>query len=312
MNRFSKFSLSLLLILLALLGYEMYYHKRQISKTESDQKIIKKNPEINASLSGDEEDQKILDAVESYQKGYKEGCKKAINAKNKNKKAVDKNISKKSMPVSSVRTADRAYRLGLEKGEEICRAELKRKKVLYERGYKDGCSSAVKTPKKEKKLYDSSKSYRKGWNTGKKSCENKPVGDANKTKSSGKKKEVNRKSPDYQRGYHHGCNSAHGMYQRIENVYLHNREYRRGWTEGRAKCQLKKKNTPRPRHDYFNQGYRDGCDTASRYYKRDRYKYDREPSYRSGWKAGEYECGREVIYHESPMGMFPVEPFRPF
>jgi hypothetical protein len=217
------------------------------------------------------------------------------------------------MPALSSQVSDRAYYLGLKKGEEICLSELKRKKALYEKGYKDGCNSAVKTLTKVKKYYDSSSSYRKGWNAGKKSCAKKPEGSHDSKRSSTAKKRVNKKSPDYQRGYHHGCNSAHGMHQRIENVYLHNRDYRKGWTEGREKCQTKKKSLrpSLPHRDYFNQGYRDGCDTATRYYKRDRYKYDHEPSYRNGWKAGERECSAERIYQDYPMDMIPFQPFNP-
>ncbi|MEA3418518.1 MAG: hypothetical protein U9Q90_03885 [Campylobacterota bacterium] len=308
--KLSKLSLVILLILFAIIGFEIYYHKGQISDVQNSKKAIIKSLEANASLVKEEEDKKILDTVESYQKGYKEGCKKAIDKKTVNKRTIDQNISKKSMSVPSVQTDDRAYHLGLEKGEEICRAELKRKKALYEKGYKDGCSSAVKTLTKDKKFYDSSGSYRKGWDVGKKSCGKKEVSKEKKSP----KREVNRKSPDYQRGYLHGCNSAHGMHHRIENVYLHNREYRSGWTEGREKCQLKKKalRSPQPHRDYFKQGYRDGCDTATRYYKRDRYKYDHETSYRKGWKTGERECSRERIYQEYPMPMIPMQPFSPF
>jgi len=221
-------------------------------------------------------DENIIATVTLYQKGYKEGCQKASEAN--------------TTVTQAESLYERAYLLGFKQGKTECLSQVKHKKENYDLGYKDGCNSAVNMLLKNTALYSSSADYKKGWDRGVDKCSSKK--DNVTTKKPNKSiNKVNKKSPDYQRGYRHGCTSAKGNYTRQEDIYLRSRAYRRGWTLGREKCKSTKKSlSSAQRRHYFDQGYRDGCDSVRGFYRRDHYKYKNIMSYKEGWRAGEYEC----------------------
>ncbi|MEA3457028.1 MAG: hypothetical protein U9R26_11020 [Campylobacterota bacterium] len=299
---FSKTGVTVLLLLLGIIGAEFYYfkHKTGESKkgTQSEKSTLPdpweqnitegrslpsktNNTVIEKEKDDIDEDQNIISIVESYQKGYKEGCQKISDA------------NSTSVPAETDR--ERAYLLGFEKGKTECLLVIRQKKEHYDLGYKDGCNSAIGKAVKNTALYDSSVDYKKGWERGAEKCDNKRK-KATVEESKGKEKKVNERSQEYQSGYRHGCSSAKGNYTREEDVYLHSRAYREGWTLGRQKCKnirnksAKKSLTPTQKRHYFDQGYRDGCDSVRGFYRRDPYKYTHIGSYAEGWRAGEYEC----------------------
>ena len=292
--KFSKTSVIILLLLLAIIGAEFYYfkHQRGESKksslsakssmsTSQEQNITKersssaKAPAVAIEKEDVDTDEKIISTITAYQKGYKEGCQKTSET---NGTSVPAEIHH-----------ERAYLLGFEKGKTECLSKINLKKEHYDLGYKDGCNSAIGKLVKDIALYDSSADYKKGWERGTEKCGNeKKKVVVKKPKERG---EVNKKSPDYQNGYRHGCSSAKGNYTRQEDIYLQSRAYRQGWTLGRQECKSTKKSlTPAQKRHYFDQGYRDGCDSARGYYRRDHYKYKNIMSYKEGWRAGEFEC----------------------
>jgi len=240
--KLSNKSVFVLVLLFIIIGAEFYYLKyyahqsNEVDKNTTTEYITPAKETSNELKEKEdvENDKKIIVTVESYRKGYKEGCRQASK--------VDKPSPQK------VTRQDRAYQLGFERGKEVCLLKIKKKKEK----------------KKEiipKKLVE-------------------------------KKARADKKSPDYQNGYRHGCNSAKGEYLRMEDIYLQSRDYREGWTTGRQKCQgIKKSTIPTQKPNYFDQGYRDGCDSAEGFYRRDARKYMRVPSYTDGWRIGEYECG---------------------
>ena len=292
--KFSKTSVIVLLLLFAIIGAEFYYHKQQI-KTEkstlSEKNSISISQERNAtkedstsskvpSIAIEKEDlftdEKIISTVTAYQKGHREGCRKASETN--------------TTTVQSESHYERAYLLGFEKGKTECLSQIKQKKENYDLGYKDGCNSAIGKLVKDTALYQSSDDYKKGWERGADKCGNKKENVTTKKPIEIVKK-VNNKSPDYQKGYRHGCTSAKGNYTRQENIYLQSSAYRQGWTLGRQKCKNTKRSiSPAQKRHYFDQGYRDGCDSARGFYQRDHYKYKNIMSYREGWRAGEFEC----------------------
>lgn len=293
--KFSKTSVIILLLLFAIIGAEFYYHKQQI-KTEKDTLSEKnsistpqeKNTTKRDSLSSrapdianEKEDlltdEKIISTVTAYQKGYKDGCQKASETNTTITERVESHY-------------ERAYLLGFKKGKTECLLQIKQKKERYDLGYRDGCNSAVSKLVKDTALYQSSTDYKKGWERGAQQCSKKRENAVAK-KPIGKVKKVNKKSPDYQNGYRHGCTTAKGNYTRHEDTYLRSRAYRQGWTLGRQKCKRTKKSlSPAQKRHYFDQGYRDGCDSARGFYRRDHYKYKSIMSYKEGWRAGEFEC----------------------
>ncbi len=297
--KFSKTSVIILLLLFAIIGAEFYYFKHQAGETEKSASPEKnalpdpreqnttegrsssaKAPAVVIEKEDVDTDEKIISTVTAYQKGYKEGCQKTSETNGT------------SVPAETHH--ERAYLLGFEKGKTECLSKINLKKEHYDLGYKDGCNSAIGKLVKNIALYDSSVDYKKGWERGKETCGNeKEKAVAKKPKE---REKVNKKSPDYQSGYRHGCSSAKGNYYRQEDIYLQSRAYRQGWTYGRQKCKSnkskssKKSLTPTQKRHYFDQGYRDGCDSARGYYRRDPYKYKHIESYTEGWRAGEFEC----------------------
>ena len=297
--KFSKTSVIILLLLFAIIGAEFYYHKQQIKtekntlteknrlSTSQEQNTTKRDssssgaPNIEIGKEDVFTDEKIISTVTAYQKGYKEGCQKASETN--------------TTAAQAESHYERAYLLGFKKGKTECLLQIRQKKERYDLGYRDGCNSAVSKLVKDTALYQSSDDYKKGWDRGARQCSRKRENTAAK-KPIKKVEKVNKKSPDYQRGYRHGCSSAKGNYTRQEDIYLQSRAYRQGWTYGRQKCKntksksTKKSLTPTQKRHYFDQGYRDGCDSARGYYRRDHYKYKNIMSYKEGWRAGEYEC----------------------
>ncbi len=244
--KLSNKSVFILILLFTIIGAEFYYLKyyahrsNEVDKNTTTEYTtpVKETSNELKEKEDVENDKKIIVTVESYRKGYKEGCQQASK--------VDKQSLQKET------RQDRAYLLGFEKLKEECLLQIKQKKEK----------------KKEKK---------------KEIITKKPVK---------KKAKADKKSPDYQNGYRHGCNSAKGEYMRMEDIYLQSRDYREGWTMGRQKCQgIKKSTIPTQKPNYFDQGYRDGCASAEGFYRRDARKYMRVPSYTDGWRIGEYECG---------------------
>ena len=294
--KFSKTSVIVLLLLLGIIGAEFYYYKHQTKQSEKSTLIVESSLSATQEQNTTKEhsspakipdktiekedvytDEKIISTVAAYQKGYKEGCQKASGT------------NRETLQIESHRK--RAYLLGFDKGKTECLLQIKQKKEHYDLGYKDGCNSAIGKLVKDTALYDSSADYKRGWERGTDKCGSRKENVTTK-KSKARERKVNKKSPDYQNGYRHGCSSAKGNYIRQEDVYLQSRAYRQGWTLGRQKCKKTKKSLSltQKRH-YFDQGYRDGCDSArGRYYRRDPYKYKHIGSYTEGWRAGEYEC----------------------
>ncbi len=265
--------------------------------------MIKKK---QAPATDKEEDEKIIQTVEAYQKGYHEGCKE--NAP----ESIDSN---KSTSLS------RAYLLGFQKGKKFCTAKRKHQKEQFEKAKQEGCQSASGTIIRDDTLYSQNGNYQKAWDIGYRQCK--------KAKEKEKKKQsvptekpktttqtpaaqINQESPAYRKGYRQGCDVSRGGYQkRDEQSYLHSRDYRAGWTRGRNECKTEKttsREQPAERTrepNYFDQGYNDGCDTATRYFRRDRYKYKHFRSYREGWKTGEYECSRRDAFPPPPILLDP-------
>ena len=292
--KFSNTSVIVLLLLVAIIGAEFYYyrhHTKQVEKstlfpkssisTSQEQNMTKGQssssvaPNVVVEKENVDSDEKIISTVTAYQKGYNEGCQKASK--------------ENGASLQSEGHHERAYLLGFEKGKTECLLQIRQKKEHYDLGYKDGCNSAIGKLVKDTALYQSSVDYKKGWERGTKKCgnENEKVV-AQKPKE---RKKVNKKSPDYQRGYRHGCSSAKGNYTRQEDSYLQRRDYRQGWTEGRQKCKSTNKSlSPAQKRHYFDQGYRDGRDSVRGFYRRDHYKYKNIMSYKEGWRAGEFEC----------------------
>jgi len=121
--KFSKGTAAVLLLLLAVIGSEIYYYNSRIESESREKKTLAVQKaaeyEQNMTAQREAEEKKIVETVDSYTKGYKEGCRKALG------KSAEKSLKA---------AYERAYTLGFEKGESVCRAEAKRKKTLYERG----------------------------------------------------------------------------------------------------------------------------------------------------------------------------------
>ena len=294
--KFSKTSVIVLLLLLAIIGAEFYYYKHQTKQGKKSTLTVESNITMSQEQNTTKEhstpaeipdkttekedvytDEKIISTVAAYQKGYKEGCQKASGTN--------------TATLQTEGHRKRAYLLGFEKGKTECLSQIKQKKENYDLGYKDGCNSAINKLVKDTALYQLSSDYKKGWERGADKCSSKKENVTTK-KPEEKAKKVNKKSPDYQNGYRHGCTTAKGNYTRQEDIYLRSRAYRQGWTLGRQECKSTKKKSlsPAQKRHYFDQGYRDGCDSARGYYRRDHYKYKNIMSYKEGWRAGEYEC----------------------
>ncbi len=297
--KFSKTSVIVLLLLLAIIGAEFYYYKYQTKEGKKSTLAVESNISTSQEQSTTKEhftpaeipdkltekegvftDEKIISTVTAYQKGYKEGCQKASETN--------------TTATQTESHYERAYLLGFEKGKTECLSQIKQKKENYDLGYKDGCNSAIGKLVKDAALYQSSADYKKGWERGAEKCGNE--NEKMLAKKLKERKKVNKKSPDYQSGYRHGCSSAKGNYYRQEDIYLQSRDYRQGWTYGRQKCKsaksksTKKSLTPTQKRHYFDQGYRDGCDSVRGFYRRNHYKYKNIMSYKEGWRAGEFEC----------------------
>ncbi len=222
----------LIVVLFAVIAVGIY--KIQFSSKESIS--AKASTEKSAVQVRAEEDKAILKTVTSYQNGYRTGCDIAMQ-------------KIRSVDMTQEQRSDHPYLLGLERGERVCRAEIKRKKSLRESGYKDGCKSAKSKMTKNKKFYKTSKSYRKSWDEGFRKCKRKP-------------KQTIKREPEKQK--------------RSSRTTLSRSSY--------------------------EQGYKDGCSTTNRRYKRNREKYNSDSNYRRGWHSGERECrGEPNRNYISPM-----------
>ena len=302
--KISKVSVIVLLLLIGVIALEVNYFnkKTESSGTKMEESKPSKPSEENLTRIREQEDQKILKTVDAYEKGYRDGC------------PVDAKMGK-TIPVEDM--YKRSYILGFQKGKKVCSAkrEEQKEKENYKKGEEDGCSTATGKPVQNKALYLKKGSYQKGWDKGYKGCKNQKV------KKSEKAEEpkpaairINRKSPEYQKGYRQGCDASEGSYGRDENLYLQSKEYRAGWTEGREKCNSRrgaeKKRVQRyTESQLFDQGYRDGCESADGYFRRDRSKYERYTSYREGWRRGERECRRREADQIPPPPPAPLPPF---
>ncbi len=167
----------------------------------------------------------------------------------------------------------------------------------YHQGYQEGCPKEPKATTENNTTKDS-RAYQLGFENAKKDCVTQYKEKKSTTPTQNKSKD-----PNYQRGYQHGCNTSQGLGERDEKSYLGSKAYRAGWTEGRNGCKQAEKTTEKSRKrskesQNFDQGYFDGCDTATQYYKRDQHQYERSASYRRGWNRGEYECSTQP----PPMG----------
>ena len=257
-----------------------------------------KPPEVKqAAKTARESDEKILKCVDAYQKGYREGCLE---------NAPERSDS------NATTTDERAYFLGYQGGKKSCTAKREQRKERFERGKNEGCRSASGTIVRDETLYTGKSSYMKGWDTGYRQCrkrkaEKKRVELPRKEpKTVSPAIEIDRDNPEYRRGYRQGCDVSRGGYQkRDEESYLHSRAYRAGWTKGRGECKKEKREersvrgrTEEPHA--FDQGYNDGCDTATRYFRRDSYRYRHSKSYREGWRRGEFECRRREGFPPPP------------
>jgi len=253
-----------------------------------------------------ENDEKIIQTAEAYQKGYHEGCKEDAP------ESVDSNKSA---------TLGRAYVLGFQKGKKFCTAKRKHQKEQFEKAKSEGCQSVSGAIIRDDTLYGQNGNYQKAWDIGYRQCKKAKEREKQKKSSAAKKPkpsqspapQINPDSPEYRKGYRQGCDVSRGGYQkRDEQSYLHSKDYRAGWTRGRNECKTEKtipREQPLERKrvpNYFDQGYNDGCDTATRYFRRDRYKYKHSRSYREGWKTGEFECSRRGAFPPPPI---PLDPF---
>lgn len=92
-----------------------------------------------------------------YDRGYRDGCDSAKTHRViRNNRAFD---------------YSRSYRKGWYDGKAACRRHHKKRVYTYKRGYRDGCDSA-KTYRiiRNRRAFDHSRSYRKGWYDGKAAC----------------------------------------------------------------------------------------------------------------------------------------------
>ena len=279
-------------------GNESLYQK---SATDS----LKSSETKEGSKPSPESDEKILQTVDAYQKGYHEGCKEDAP------ETIDGNKST---------TLNRAYVLGFQKGKKFCTAKRKHQKEQFEKAKREGCQSASGTILRDDTLYNQKGNYQKAWDIGYRQCKKAKEKEKKEKSVSAEKpktermpsEQVNKESAEYRKGYRQGCDVSRGGYQkRDEESYLRSRDYRAGWTKGRSECKVAEETPPKPAQRskearYFDQGYSDGCDTATRYFRQDRYKYQHFRSYREGWQTGEYECRRRGTFPPPPV---PLDPF---
>jgi len=303
--KISKVSVIVLLLLIGVMVLEVNYFKKKTDNSEmkAEEEKSPEKPEENLTKLREEEDQKIIHIVDLFQKGYSDGC-------NENREII------KSNPAGT--QIERSYLLGFEKGEKVCAAQREKKKqeANYKRGEEDGCSTAKGKPVQNKDLYLKKGMYQKGWDKGYKGCKKpEPVKSPKEKEVKPPQSRINRQSPEYQKGYRNGCDADMGSYFRDEALYLHSKAYRAGWTEGRKKCRSRRGETepervtkPSPQR-YFDQGYRDGCDSAEGYFRRDRYKYGEYRSYREGWNQGRKECERVEMEQRLPPPPMIFQPF---
>jgi len=309
----SKVSVIILLLLIGVMILEVNYFR---SKTESGtlKSEVSNQPipvEENLTKTGEEEDQKILHTVDAYQEGYKDGCPEGASMR-------------KGDPVGG--PYERSYILGFEKAKNVCKAkrkqqrDLEREKEQQKKGEEDGCSTAKGKPVQDKPLYLKKEAYYKGWESGYKQCKKRAAKkEAVKKESTIEKRRppkkatpgIDRRSREYQRAYQDACRAAEGRGFRDEELYLRNRNYRAGWTEGRKACPPQREISERKpvRKNYFDQGYRDGCASAEGYFRKDRYVYARHRSYREGWSLGNQECVRRGRIERLPPPPMPFPPF---
>ncbi len=170
-----------------------------------------------------EENARILANVDDYQAGYQEGCQIA---------ADKPPLSKPKEPKSP------AYQLGLERGETICRLEIKRIKALKEQGYKEGCSSAEGKLTQDKRFYQSSRPYREAWDEGKQACTKKVAKKAEPEVSATKKspREERYHGDPSRNGYNDGCDTATGSFTQDREAYRRSARYREEWHKGEREC----------------------------------------------------------------------------
>ena len=293
----------ILLLLIGIIVSELYYLRQKTLKKSIESKALKaktaKPIEENLTLLKEREDRDIIKIVDTYRRGYRDGCPK------------DGQMREESPGDNRYR---RSYILGFQEGKKICVAkrEKQREKEQYKKGRKEGCDTARGKSLQNKASYAQKGSYQKGWDEGYRECRKDEAESPKKKKQPPPKVVVNRRSLEYQKGYQHGCNASAGGFYRDENLYLRSREYRAGWTVGREKCSGKeipeqKKSRKPPQVGYFDEGYGDGCDSAEGYFRKNRYKYEKYSDYRRGWLLGERECGRVQMEREflSPPPFFP-------
>ena len=193
-------------------------------------------------------------ALDSYQKGYHDGCQSAKGHWMKNEQAY-RRYSK--------------YRRGWNEGFRQCRSGQSQGN-FYNQGYRDGCSTARGNYRKNDRLYRHNDSYRRGWKAGKRQCASHPDQQWN----------------SYQKGYRDGCRSARGHWQKNSDAYRRYRNYREGWDEGFRQC----KTGQADNSYYYNQGYADGCQSARGHFKQNVTLYRDNREYRRGWKEGKRRC----------------------
>ena len=203
----------------------------------------------------------LYSAPPAYNKGFSDGCQSAKRGVIIRRPALFRN--------------NLNYRNGWFAGKRRCRkVMLNPNKWNYNRGYRDGCSSARGNWRKNKAAYRTVVAYRNGWNVGWRTCK--------------KPSAVGAGWNSYARGYSDGCRSARGSWRKNIRAYNRFAAYRRGWNAGWRTCRL-------PGVLVWNsyaRGYKDGCSTARGIWRKNLTAYRRFAAYRNGWNAGRRACSK--------------------
>ena len=200
-----------------------------------------------------------------YNQGYSDGCQSAKGHYKKDDKAYRHSLK---------------YRRGWKAGYRACRSDHQdHSGNSYRQGYRDGCKTARGEYRRNETLYRNDRKYRQGWNDGKRRCSS----------------DLGSQWDSYQKGYRDGCRSARGSWHKNERAYHRYRNYREGWDEGYRKCRNGEGGDQH--HNFYNQGYSDGCQSARGHYKRDRTLYQNNSDYRRGWNDGKRRCKPENDGH---------------
>ncbi len=212
---------SVIIILLGVIMIIALYCMQSLKRVQHEPKEANKTGIVEAEEQIDT-NRTILETVTFYQEGYRKGCDIALE------REVD--------AVSAEQNASTAFLLGLDRGERICRAEIKRKKSLKDDGYKDGCASAKGTVTKNEKFFKESKTYANAWTKGYEECKSKSDETPKVERKEEKKEQPKPPVNTYKKGYNDGCASARGRFVQSARLYEQDRNYRSGWNDGEEEC----------------------------------------------------------------------------